>query len=235
MELHPDFLEKTLSVKHDELVNEEEWSALLEQLNSVPGGPVLSKQHWNARLQDWRHSLNKKYRKIIVDVNSTGGGPSTAKPLKDYELRALNIFNATTTTGNRDLLIEAGISRQFQLPEEPLDHSSDLAAAQSHEEHITDENTDSNRQATNVRHSTASVEVGRSRSRRQRRERSRSPSSNSSNVAKYLSKIEEMEQRKSESQRELVQEVCSSINNFAGAISALAEAISFNQNNSNNS
>ena len=53
-----------------------------------------------------------------MEANSTGGGSATAQPLKDYELRALQLFNCTTTTGNRSLLIEAGISRQFIVPEE---------------------------------------------------------------------------------------------------------------------
>lgn len=202
-------------------------------LNAVPGGPILQRKDWNSRLQDWRHSLNKKQRKCIVEHNSTGGGSSNAAPLKDYELRALHLFNSTTVTGNRELLIEAGISREFKIPEDLQDHSRSEAVSPMVEEYIIDENNQSNSQDNHhqLQPVPLSASSSRSRSKRPRRQRSRSRSAHRPNVEMYLEKIEQIEQKKTEAQKALVEGVCSSINNFAGAIAALAEAISADRNN----
>lgn len=95
-----------------------EWDDLISKLNSVPLSPTLSKQTWQKRLQDWRYALNHKHRKLVLEANMTGGGPSSLKDLKDFEKRAVQVFNPITNTGNPELTREAGIDESFEIPAE---------------------------------------------------------------------------------------------------------------------
>lgn len=107
-----------MNQRHNEQILAAEWTELVNDLNSVDGAPNLPKHTWQNRLQDWRYQLNQKSRKIVVEANMTGGGPSRAKELKDYEKRAVQLFNPITSTGNPELLNEAGISDLFFIPGE---------------------------------------------------------------------------------------------------------------------
>ena len=59
-------------------------------------------------------------RLLVAEANATGGGQAKAKPLKDFEARAVQLFNPIATTGNPELLVEAGIDETFQVASEFL-------------------------------------------------------------------------------------------------------------------
>lgn len=135
LDSHPGFKECVLNKKHNEQILADEWDELVAELNCIIGAPSLPKDTWQSRFKYWRYDLLDKQRKIVLEANATGGGKSTAKPLKDFEKRALSLFNPVTTTGNPMLLSEAGIEQQFVIPpqiyvvddvanEEVIDHSS---------------------------------------------------------------------------------------------------------------
>lgn len=247
------FLEKSLSNKYDENELAEDWHSLVVLLNAVPGGPILDQKSWHIRLQDWRHKLNGKGRALCIDANSTGGGETKAKPLRDYELRAVNLFNATSTTGNQKLLTEAGMSKEFQIPTElryktndnvdPLDNqyveileASENAGASTSSTFAMDESSNDvdtvlPRQPSFRSPNTSRSSLRRTNSNRQRIDRSRSRVAQSnSNVEMYLKKMNEMEQKRQEVTQNIVGNVCSSLNQFSNSISSLAQAIAQKHN-----
>lgn len=116
LEQHPNFVQGSMSSGYDEQALANDWAELVELLNAVPGGPNLTKVVWQNRFQEWRYSLNAKQKKLVAEANSTGGGPPTAKPLKEHEERALEVFGSTANTGDPALLQEAGIVRLFRIP-----------------------------------------------------------------------------------------------------------------------
>lgn len=113
---HSAFLEQTLSVKHDEIINMNEWNELERTLNGFPGEVTLSRGDWQKRLTEWRYSLNMKHRKFLVECQLTGGGENKASSLKDYEQRALQLFGGVATAGNPSLTVEAGVEQEFLIP-----------------------------------------------------------------------------------------------------------------------
>lgn len=118
LDSHHEFKENLLTKKHNEQIQADEWDQLVQQLNCISGAPSLPKEAWQSRFKYWRYDLLDKQRKIVLEANATGGGKSNAKPLRDYEKRALSTFNPVTTTGNPKLTLEAGIEQEFVIPVE---------------------------------------------------------------------------------------------------------------------
>lgn len=224
LENHPHFLEKTLNAKHNELILEQEWDDLVSLLNAVPLAPVLDKTTWNNRLQDWRYNLNQKHRKMVIEVNSTGGGAMSSKPLKDFEQRALTLFNKTCTTGNPYLLKEAGIKREFQLP---LEDDIIVQVIEENESGALNVVQDSSVQASASKikkRSSANLLDDLAPATKKRSKRS-------STTQLVLDRIERIEQERADRQAEFMGKVCSSIESFSSAINNLAQAIVTNSMN----
>lgn len=261
LDSHPEFLQKSLSVSHNEVINANEWDELTELLNSMSGSAPLSKIQWDARLTDWRHKLNARHRKLIIEANSTGGGPpnNNSKQLKDYELRAIGLFNATPNTGNRQLLMEAGIDQQFQVPQNllpPEPQEEEVFEEEIVEEYLSDhdlfddaeqvEHVDGayalpNPQPTpqpppqpNPTPNPQTIHRVR-RPERTRKVNGNGPNQQGKNIEAYMNMIQDIEKRKEAATKENVNAICGAMNNFASSLSELAAAVIYRaQQNSTN-
>lgn len=240
----------------------------MEQLNAVVASPTLTKGNWQQRLQDWRYSLNNKHRKHVLEANITGGGQSSLKPLKDYEKRALQLFNPITNTGNTDLLIEGGITEEFIVPrefiieetvDEPIEELIEDSVCGGVSESVPVPLTRSNAtirpsrvtvgaRANSERPHEATEPIGLRRAaserlpttskRKQRRHGPYTlPTSRTSDdkFEKLLQKMDEMENRRLEYEKQEREEtrstIVASVHSFSSAINNLANAIASSMNN----
>ncbi|XP_030755280.1 uncharacterized protein LOC115881776 [Sitophilus oryzae] len=50
------------------------WYELVLKINCVGKGPSLTRQMWQKRFKDWKNATRVKYRKLLDNRSTTGGG-----------------------------------------------------------------------------------------------------------------------------------------------------------------
>ena len=213
-----------MNPKHNETDVAAEWRELADSLNSIVSAPSRAPEVWKQRLQEWRYTLNMKHRLLVVDANATGGGQPTAKPLKDFEQRALSVFSPVVTTGNPRVLTEAGIDEQFCIPEQCI-----VNALVDHSVYDVIETESANNVAVDEEGETVpSTHRTVNPTKKSKRVRSQKAAEND-NLERVLERLEKLEnQRATEAREERIenrQMILQVANSFSESMNALAQAI----------
>lgn len=213
-----------MSVGHNEQDTTAEWHELVLKLNGVVGAPTRTQAQWKQRLQEWRYTLNMKHRLLVVDANATGGGQATAKPLKDFEARAIAVFNPVTTTGNPQLLVEAGIMQPFQLPAPIVVE----AIVDKNVWEMVDEAHTETEQVQAINSSSPAAPQAP-----KHRKKNHANTVGEDKFDRTLRRIEEIENRRAqearEERRENQQVILQAVNSFSDAMNNLAHAVMSNR------
>ncbi|XP_020716956.1 uncharacterized protein LOC105665344 [Ceratitis capitata] len=108
---HPDIATRKKSSKPPQQI-QDLWKQLTEELNSCRG-PTRSTAKWKETLGVWKSQLRIRARRLKMSQRLTGGKPN-AKPLSDFEEKALATFTSAAVDG------EKGIQSLAVLPYEHI-------------------------------------------------------------------------------------------------------------------